>query len=120
MLCCFGPKSALQVFIDDADNLMKKQEYTPAIEKYKECLTMLDWENPETTLPHDKVEKYVIPALVGIAQCHTELKQYHKTLDVCKQILTLRPNHKKAVSLQGMARVQVGDFKGAMKSMPKN
>lgn len=99
---------------------MKKKDYSNAIERYNECLTLLDFENPAVSLSTDKIEKYVLPSLTNIAQCCIELKQYHKAMNQCKKVLELRPHHKKALNLQGIACVQVGDFKGAMKNVPRN
>jgi tetratricopeptide (TPR) repeat protein len=113
-------KTAPQLLLDEGNLLMKRQDYPNAIEKYHECLALLDWENPDSQISEDKVDKYIVPALLNSTQCCIELKQWHKAIGYCTQILKLRPNHKKAVYLQGIGKVQIGDFKGAMKALPRN
>jgi tetratricopeptide (TPR) repeat protein len=119
MFCC-APKTIPQRLLEEGNSYMKIKDFPNAIDKYHECLTVLDFENPNVSISDTKVDKYVIPALTQIAQCCLELQQWQKCLNYCKQALKLRPNNKKLLQIQGIACVQTGDFKGAMKHMPKN
>lgn len=113
-----SPRTASQILLNDADFLYKKQSYLLAIEKYKELLTLLDFENPETHhISENKVEKYLIPALYGLSLCHYELQQYYVANERVKQLLSFRPKHVKAKKLHGLISVHTGDYKAAMKTI---
>jgi|Transcript_3807 hypothetical protein len=114
---CFGQKNVFESLISEGDQLFQKKEYQLALDKYQECLTLLDFGNPENQLTTAKIDKYVVPCLVGSAQCGIELKQYYKAQNYCKSLLSLRPNHNRGVKLSGICAVQLGDYKGAMKSI---
>ena len=113
-----GPVSPFQILLNEANHLFyDKREFHLALEKYQECLTLLDFENPSAQISQSNIDRYVIPCLFGAAQCSVEVKQYYKAQKFCQEVLKLRSSHSKAKQLHGICCVQLGDYKSAMKAM---
>jgi tetratricopeptide (TPR) repeat protein len=110
-------KTSIEVLIAEAQSLQNNGQHTLAIEKFEQVLVLLEYANPETRFPENKVDKYLVPTLYGLAVSYLELQRYYKANDWCKALLEFRPNMPKAKKLCGLICVHTGDYNGAMKTV---
>lgn len=98
-----------------ANSHMQVKNYQEAIEKYKDCLIEMKFGKEGIRFSAEELDGMIIPLLCNLATCLLEIREYHKVLFYCNQILIFRPNHRRGLYLQSVAHVQIGSFQSAMK-----
>ena len=114
---CFAPPTEGDKIKSEADALFKKNEWNPAIDRYKALCDHYHFFECPDNIERQDLKKRIFPSLVNLAECYKEIKNWQKVLQTTKIILGYDASHKKALFLQSMAQVQVGDFNGAFKNL---
>jgi tetratricopeptide (TPR) repeat protein len=109
-------KSKAVIFLEAGHYWLKRGKSLEASDKYRDCLAELKFGRREGKgFNDDEIENIIVPALCGLATCCLEQREYQKALTYCNQVMELRPMNRKAAYLQGIANVELGSFKAAMK-----
>ncbi len=94
---------------------MQRNKYSEAAEKFQESLFECGYGKDGVVVTEEQMEQIVIPALCNLAACNLEMKLASKAMIYCQEVLQRRPSHKRALYLQSMAQIDMGNYKSAMK-----
>ena len=101
----------------DANDLLKKEKYEEAINKYKETINTLLEEIVKLTIDMNILdslkEEIIIPCYQNIALCNMKLKKWTKVKTYSKKALALNKDNVKAAYRLCYANIKLGHLKKA-------
>ena len=99
---------------DEGNAAFKTGDIPKALSAYKSASGFLsNLENPETS-QEEEIKALQVSVNSNLAACHLKVKDGKAAVDCCKEVLTLDPNHPKALYRLFQGQVLLGEFEEAI------
>eukprot|EP01040_Poterioochromonas_malhamensis_P001757 gene1758-1870_t len=108
-------KTRAMVLFEAGLTWMRRNRFSDASEKFRECLHELKYGKQGTVLTSEQMDELVIPALCNLAACNLELRQFNKAGSFCQEVLQLRAGHKGASYLLSVIDEEMAKSRAAMR-----